>query len=77
MSDKKNLDRLFQEKLQNFEQDPRPDVWGQIQDRMQEKKKRKVRKESESIYQWHSQIDSFFYQQMKLLKKKLFWLQIL
>ncbi len=41
MSDKKNLDRLFQEKLQNFEQDPRPDVWGQIQDRMQEKKKRR------------------------------------
>ena len=38
MSDQKNLDRLFQEKLQNFEQEPRPDVWGQIQDKMQQKK---------------------------------------
>lgn len=42
MSDKKNLDHLFQEKLQNFEQEPRPVVWGQIQDKMQQKKKRRV-----------------------------------
>jgi hypothetical protein len=41
MSDQKNLDRLFQEKLQNFEQEPRPDVWGQIQDKMQQKKQRR------------------------------------
>jgi hypothetical protein len=42
MSDKKNLDHLFQEKLQNFEQEPKPDVWGQIQNKMQQKKKRRV-----------------------------------
>ena len=42
MSEKKNLDRLFQEKLQNFEQEPRPDIWGQIQDKMQQKKKRRI-----------------------------------
>jgi len=41
MLDKKNIDRLFQEKLQDFEQEPRPEVWGQIQERMQQKKKRR------------------------------------
>jgi len=49
MSDKKNLDHLFQEKLQNFEQEPRPDVWGQIQDRMQQKKKRRV-----AVWWWYA-----------------------
>lgn len=41
MLDKKNIDRLFQEKLQDFEQEPRPEVWSQIQGRMQQKKKRR------------------------------------
>jgi len=42
MRDQKNIDRLFQEKLEGFEQQPRPEVWSQIQDRMQQKKKRRI-----------------------------------
>ena len=42
MSNQKNIDRLFQEKLQHFEQQPRPEVWNQIQGRMAQKKKRRL-----------------------------------
>jgi hypothetical protein len=42
MSNQKNIDRLFQEKLQGFEQQPKPEVWGNIQNRMQQKKKKRV-----------------------------------
>jgi hypothetical protein len=42
MRDQKNIDRLFQEKLEGFEPKPRPEVWSQIQDRMQQKKKRRI-----------------------------------
>ena len=41
MRDQKNIDRLFQEKLEGFESSPRPEVWSQIQDRMQQKKKKR------------------------------------
>jgi hypothetical protein len=49
MSDQKNIDRLFQDKLQGFEQQPRPEVWSQIQDRMQRKKKRRI-----PIWWWYT-----------------------
>ena len=42
MSNQKNIDRLFQEKLQRFEQQPGPEVWTQIQGRMAQKKKRRI-----------------------------------
>ena len=35
MSEKKNIDRLFQEKLKDFEQKPSPDVWNAIQKELQ------------------------------------------
>lgn len=41
MANKKNIDRLFQEKLTHLEQQPRPDMWLQIQGKMQQKKKRR------------------------------------
>ena len=41
MSNQKNIDRLFQEKLQGFERQPRPEVWEQIQQQMQPKKKKR------------------------------------
>jgi hypothetical protein len=42
MRDQKNIDRLFQDKLEGFEQRPKPEVWSKIQDRMQQKKKRSI-----------------------------------
>ncbi len=40
MSDKKNIDRLFQEKFKNFEVTPDDAVWKKIQDRKNKDKKR-------------------------------------
>ena len=40
MSDKKNIDHLFQEKFQHFEQQPNPELWYQIESRLQRKNKR-------------------------------------
>ena len=37
MSDKKNIDHLFQEKFQHFEQQPNPELWYQIESRLQRK----------------------------------------
>jgi hypothetical protein len=42
MSEKKNIDRLFQEKFKDFEADPPEYVWENIYDALQEKKKRRV-----------------------------------
>ncbi len=42
MNEKKNLDRLFQEKFKDFEVAPPEFVWENIQEALQEKKKRRV-----------------------------------
>ena len=42
MSEKKNIDRLFQEKFKDFEADPPEYVWDNIYDALQEKKKRRL-----------------------------------
>ncbi|MGF1557231.1 hypothetical protein [Paucihalobacter sp.] len=43
MKEKKNIDRIFQEKLKNFEAQPKPNVWEGIQAELQsEKKDRKI-----------------------------------
>ncbi len=43
MSDKKHIDRLFQEKLKNFEATPSDNVWANVRDRLhKDKRKRRV-----------------------------------
>lgn len=42
MNDKKNIDRLFQEKFKDFEVTPPEFVWENIQSRLEEKKKRRI-----------------------------------
>lgn len=42
MSEKKNIDRLFQEKFKDFEATPPEFVWENIQEALQEKKKKRV-----------------------------------
>jgi hypothetical protein len=42
MSDKKNIDRLFQEKFKDFEVTPPDFVWENIQEALQEKRQRRV-----------------------------------
>jgi len=42
MSDKKNIDRLFQEKFKDFEAAPPEFVWENIREELEEKKKRRV-----------------------------------
>lgn len=42
MSDKKNIERLFQEKFKDFESVPSPIVWDKIEAELQKKKKRRV-----------------------------------
>jgi hypothetical protein len=42
MSDKKNIDRLFQEKFKDFEANPAEDLWGNIQARLEDKKRKRV-----------------------------------
>ncbi|MDT7831312.1 hypothetical protein RQM59_02915 [Flavobacteriaceae bacterium S356] len=42
MADQKNIDQFFQKKLNDFEQEPRPEVWLQIEERLTKKKKRRV-----------------------------------
>ena len=41
MKEKKNIDRLFQEKFKDFEQTPREDVWKNIAEKLQEKQDKK------------------------------------
>lgn len=41
MENRKNIDHLFQEKLEHLEQSPRPDMWLQIEGRLAKKKKRR------------------------------------
>ena len=42
MSTRKNLDKLFQEKFQDFEVNPPEFVWENIEEKLKEKKKRRV-----------------------------------
>jgi len=42
MSEKKNIERLFQEKFKDFEAVPEPKVWDNIEAALKEKKKRRV-----------------------------------
>jgi len=42
MSEKKNIDRLFQEKFKDFEVVPQPKVWDAIEAELKKKKKRRV-----------------------------------
>lgn len=42
MSEKKNIDRLFQEKFKDFEVNPPEDAWANIEAKLDEKKKRRV-----------------------------------
>ena len=42
MSEKKNIERLFQEKFKDFEAIPSPEVWDNIEAKLKEKKKRRV-----------------------------------
>jgi hypothetical protein len=42
MSERKNIDRLFQEKFKEFEPIPSEDVWTAIEARLNEKKKRRI-----------------------------------
>ncbi|RZK08828.1 MAG: hypothetical protein EOO46_13980, partial [Flavobacterium sp.] len=42
MSDKKNIDRLFQEKFKDFEVEPNEQIWINIDAALREKKKRRV-----------------------------------
>jgi hypothetical protein len=42
MSERKNIDRLFQEKFKDFEANPANEVWGNIEAKLDEKKRRKV-----------------------------------
>lgn len=49
MKNQKNIDDLFEEKLKGFEQQPRPEVWANIQGRMQQKKKRRI-----ALWWWYA-----------------------
>ncbi len=42
MANQKNIDQVFQKKLNDLEQEPRPEVWLQIEERLTKKKKRRV-----------------------------------
>lgn len=42
MDDYKDIDRLFQEKLENFETTPNPEIWEAIESKLQKKKKRRI-----------------------------------
>ncbi|WP_333599064.1 hypothetical protein [Flavobacterium sp.] len=42
MSERKNIERLFQEKFKDFEVDPSEDIWVNIETKLDEKKKRRV-----------------------------------
>ena len=42
MDDYKDIDRLFQEKLENFETAPSPEIWEAIESKLQKKKKKRI-----------------------------------
>ena len=42
MSEKKNIERLVQEKFKDFEAIPEPKVWDNIEDALKKKRKRRV-----------------------------------
>lgn len=41
MKEKKNIDRLYQEKFRDFEPEPRPELWNNIASKLQEKERKK------------------------------------
>jgi hypothetical protein len=41
MSDKKNIERLFQERFKDFEVSPAPEVWGNIESKLEKKESKK------------------------------------
>ena len=42
MNNKKNIDRLFQEKFRDFEANPSEDFWNNIEAKLDEKKRKRV-----------------------------------
>jgi hypothetical protein len=42
MSERKNIDRLFQEKFKDFEANPPEETWGNIEAKLEEKKKKRI-----------------------------------
>jgi hypothetical protein len=42
MSERKNIDRLFQEKFKDFEVNPSEEIWGNIEAQLDKKKKRRI-----------------------------------
>ena len=42
MSERKNIDRLFQEKFKDFEVQPSEEIWGNIESKLDEKKKKRI-----------------------------------
>lgn len=42
MEERKDIERLFQEKFKNFEATPNPEVWNRIENKLKKKKKRRV-----------------------------------
>jgi len=42
LKERKNIDRLFQERFKDFEAHPSPEVWAKIKDRLDQKRKRRV-----------------------------------
>jgi len=42
MNERKNIERIFQEKFKNFEVNPPDEVWGNIEEKLEEKKRRRV-----------------------------------
>lgn len=42
MSERKNIDRIFQEKFKDFEVNPTEDLWGNIEARLEDKKRKRV-----------------------------------
>ena len=42
MSERKNIDRLFQEKFKDFEVSPTEDLWGNIEERLKDKKRKRL-----------------------------------
>jgi len=42
MSERKNIDKLFQEKFKDFEAEPSAEMWPRIEAKLKEKKDRKI-----------------------------------
>ena len=42
MNERKNIERIFQEKFKDFEVNPAEEVWGNIEKKLDEKKRRRI-----------------------------------